>query len=292
MPAVHPPPTVAVLGTGKMGTALARRLAASGLTVVVWNRTRARAEALGVGRVAPTPADAAAAADVVVSSLTGPDAVRAAYLGPAGALETRGPELIVEMSTAGPAIIDELGPRVRAAGARLVDAPILGMPPTIERGEAILLAGGDPADVARAAAVLGPVGTVRHVGPLGHGARLKLVSNAMLADALTAAAELQAAGEAVGLAPEEVFWVLARQAPLLEPRRPTYVASGDQAVLFALRDLRKDLDLALDMFHDDGAPAPLTAATREVTGEVARERAAEDVAALIHRYRPRPAAGV
>ena len=50
--------TIAVLGTGRMGGAIARRLAASGFDLTVWDRTTARAQALDVGRVAPTPAEA------------------------------------------------------------------------------------------------------------------------------------------------------------------------------------------------------------------------------------------
>jgi 3-hydroxyisobutyrate dehydrogenase len=69
-----------------MGSAIAARLAAAGFPLVLWNRTHARAESLGIGRVADTPADAARDAELVVSCLTGPDAVRAAYLGAAGAL--------------------------------------------------------------------------------------------------------------------------------------------------------------------------------------------------------------
>ncbi|HEY0442766.1 MAG TPA: NAD(P)-binding domain-containing protein, partial [Candidatus Limnocylindrales bacterium] len=77
---------VAVLGTGKMGAAIAGRLDAAGFDVSVWNRTRSRAEALGRGRIADTPATASRDADVVISSLTGADALRAAYLGADGAI--------------------------------------------------------------------------------------------------------------------------------------------------------------------------------------------------------------
>jgi 3-hydroxyisobutyrate dehydrogenase len=68
---------VAILGTGRMGSALARRLAGAGLEPTLWNRTRARAEQAGVGRVVDTPAEAVRDADVVITSLTGADAVRA-----------------------------------------------------------------------------------------------------------------------------------------------------------------------------------------------------------------------
>ena len=68
--------TVAVLGTGKMGGAMARRLKQSGFDLILWNRTPERAQNLNVGPVARTPVEAARKADVVLSSLTGPEAVR------------------------------------------------------------------------------------------------------------------------------------------------------------------------------------------------------------------------
>ena len=106
---------VAVLGTGKMGSAIATRLFASGFEVVLWNRTRSRAESLGFGTVADAPAAAARDADIVVSSLTGPEAVRSAYLGPDGALTAGKGKLFVEMSTAGPDLVSDLAAYVAAA---------------------------------------------------------------------------------------------------------------------------------------------------------------------------------
>src|SRR5204862_7624402 len=78
--------SIAILGTGKMGSAIATRLSASGSELFLWNRTRSRAEALGIGTVADIPATAARSADIVISSLTGSEAVLAAYLGRDGAL--------------------------------------------------------------------------------------------------------------------------------------------------------------------------------------------------------------
>src|SRR5438094_7610877 len=76
---------VAVLGTGRMGGAIAHRLVASGFDLQVWDRTAAKASALNVGRVAQTPAEALRDADIVISSLTNAAAVHDVYLGPQGA---------------------------------------------------------------------------------------------------------------------------------------------------------------------------------------------------------------
>jgi 3-hydroxyisobutyrate dehydrogenase-like beta-hydroxyacid dehydrogenase len=278
-------PSIAVLGTGKMGSAIADRLAAAGFSLALWNRTRERAEALGIGTVADTPAAAVRDGDVVISSLTGPEAVRATYLGPDGAVSEGAGKLFIEMSTAGPDILPQLAADIAAAGGHLVDAPILGAPTAMRAGQAAILVGGDDRDIGRADAILAALGTVRHVGPLGSGARLKLVANSMLADVVLAAAELQVAGERAGLRPDDVFWVLDRMAPLLEARRNGIVENRHEPTLFALRDLQKDLDLAVGLFGRAGAEPPLTVEARHLVAAAARRYGDEDITAVARPYR-------
>lgn len=271
-------PRVAILGTGKMGAAFAARLA--DLEPILWNRTRSRAEAVGVGQVVDTPAAAAAAADVVITILTGPEAVRAAYLGPEGALMAPRGRVFVEMSTSGPEVLEELEPLVREAGGRLIDAPILGAPGVVLRGGAALLVGGDATAVDLARPVLERLGQVRSIGALGSGARLKLVSNSMLAAVIVAAAELEAAGEAVGLPKEEVFWTLARLVPALELRRGGYLERRHQPAQFALRDLAKDLGLASRLLQGR-ADIPVSDLVRELVATALADHGEDDISAVV-----------
>jgi 3-hydroxyisobutyrate dehydrogenase-like beta-hydroxyacid dehydrogenase len=277
---------VAVLGTGKMGAAIAARLDESGFEVVLWNRTRSRAEALGLGVIADTPAAAAAGVDIVISSLTGREAVLATYLGPDGALSAGAGKHFIEMSTAGPDLVADLAPQVAAAGGTFVDAPILGAPPTVRAGIASVVVGGASADVADVRQLLNVLGTVRHVGPVGSAARLKLVANSMLADVLLAAAELQAAGEAAGLDRDDVFFVLERVAPSLGARR-----AGLEGQLtptwFALRDLRKDMDLAMALYQLAESRTPMTTWSRDQVGTAAAVTPDRDISAIAALYRTR-----
>ena len=276
--------TIAVLGTGKMGSAIATRLSEAGFEVVLWNRTRSRAEALGLGTVAETPAAAARDADFVISSLTGPEAVLAAYLGPDGALSVGDGKHFIEMSTAGTDLVPKLAANVSAAGGTLIDAPLLGAPPVVREGGAAILAGGTDEDVAVANPVLVALGTVRRVGPLGSAARLKLVANSMLADVVLAAAELQVAGERAGLDSEDVFWVLERFVPSLEARRPGFLEDR-HTPQFALRDLRKDVDFATALFGESGTPTPLTHASSDLVSAAATAMPYLDISAVIRPYR-------
>jgi 3-hydroxyisobutyrate dehydrogenase-like beta-hydroxyacid dehydrogenase len=279
---------IAILGTGKMGSAIAARIAGAGFDVILWNRTRQRAEALDIGQVADTPAAAARGADIVISNLTGPEAVRSTYLGPDGAISGGAGKLFIEMSTAGPDILPALAAEVSAAGGRLIDAPILGAPPAMRAGQVAILVGGDEADFRLAEGVLSRLGTVRHVGPLGSGARLKLVANSMLADVILAAAELQVAGERAGLQPDDVFWVLERMAPLLTARRAGMIENRHEPTLFALRDLRKDLDLAVGLFGRSKVELPITVEARHLVTAAASQYGDEDISAVARPYREVP----
>jgi 3-hydroxyisobutyrate dehydrogenase-like beta-hydroxyacid dehydrogenase len=275
---------VAVIGTGKMGGAIATRLSDAGFEIVLWNRTQSRAHALGLGTVVDTPAAAVRDADIVISSLTGPAAVRAAYLGPDGALTVGDGKRFVEMSTAGPDLVSQLAVQVAAAGGTLVDAPILGAPPVVRAGEAAILVSGADEDVIAAMPVLSVLGPVRHVGPLGSAARLKLVANSMLADVVLAAAELQAAGENAGLEPDDVFWVLKRLVPALEVRRAGFVEGRHTPALFALRDLRKDVELATALFGSSAAETPITRSASDLIGAAAKLTPDLDITAVASLY--------
>lgn len=278
-------PRITVLGSGKMGSAIAGRLARAGFDLTVWNRTRARAEALGIGQVADSPAAATRNADIVISSLTGPDAVRATYFGPDGALASADQQLFIDMSTVGADTVTEFAAAIGPRAARLVDAPILGAPTLVRDGQAAILVGGQTADVDQATSVLSAVGQVRHVGPLGSAARLKLVANTMLVDLILAAAELQVAGEAAGLDADDVFWVLQRLAPALGIRRAGYLEGRHAPPLFALRDLRKDLDLAVALFTRSTADVPLTRLSQSLVTEAARATGGLDITSVIGHYR-------
>ena len=132
--------------------------------------------------------------------------------------------------------------------------------------------------------VLTAFGTVRHVGPLGSAARLKLVANSMLADVILAAAELQVAGENAGLNPDDVFWILERLVPALEARRAGHLEDR-HAPMFALRDLRKDLDFALALFAGSSAATPLTRVSSELVTAAATATPDLDITAVLLPYR-------
>jgi 3-hydroxyisobutyrate dehydrogenase-like beta-hydroxyacid dehydrogenase len=254
---------VAILGTGKMGGAMARRLAASDLDVILWNRTLDRAQALQLGRVAATPAEAVRDAQLIISSLTNDSAIRGVYLGDDGAFENGNGKLFIEMSTAGPDVIEELGHEALARGAHLLESPVVGSVPAVESGKLLILVAGDREDLDQALPVLEHLGDVLFVGQRGNAQRLKLIANSMLGITTAGAAELFAAGAAAGLERKQVFSILLRFAPGLGARERGFLEDQHTPTMFAVRDLVKDLDLALHTYGDTADAMPLTRAARE-----------------------------
>jgi 3-hydroxyisobutyrate dehydrogenase-like beta-hydroxyacid dehydrogenase len=175
---------------------------------------------------------------------------------------------------------------VRARGAAFVEAPVLGSTGAVEKGELFILCAGEPQDIDRARPVLEMLGTVTAVGPVGSANRLKLVANSMLAACSAAAAELQAAGVASGLDPELVFAVLKRFVPYLEARRAGYLEGRYQPVTFAVKDIVKDLTLALRLFGENQSATPYTELSHTLYSEVAVEHANEEMSAINERFRP------
>lgn len=275
---------VAILGTGKMGAAMARRLEDLGHELTLWNRTRSRAESVGVGHVASSPAEASAKAEFVLSMLTNADAVRSAYLGDQGALKAADGQVFIDMSTAGVDVDREIEAAAGQAGAEFIEAPVLGSIGAMLGGTGVILAAGSERAVDRARPVLQAFGEVRYIGPLGHAAALKLIANSMLAGVYSLTAELLGAGAAAGLSTDEVFYVLNRIAPLLTQRKAGFVEHRYEPVTFAMRDVVKDLDLATELFRRLGAVTPMTDRTRELYERAAATRADQEVSAIASLY--------
>ena len=275
---------VTILGTGKMGGAMARRLKSQGHELTVWNRTRERAAALGVGRVAATPADAARDADVVISMLTDAVAVRTAYLGEDGAVSAAKGQVFVDMSTAGPDVSAEIAPRLQNAGAQYVEAPVIGSVPAVEAGSLVVLASGSDAAIERARSVLEAMGEVRRVGDLGSAAALKLIANSMLAGVTALGAELHAAGTGAGLDAENVFWAISRIAPVLNMRKAGLVEHRYEPVMFSLHDAVKDVGLALEVYRRNASATPLTEKTKELYERAAKSVGSLDMSAIASLY--------
>jgi 3-hydroxyisobutyrate dehydrogenase-like beta-hydroxyacid dehydrogenase len=276
--------TVAVVGTGRMGSAMAERLANGGFAVVVYNRTPERAAALAerIGAtVAETAADAAARADVVITMLADDAAVRASYAGPEGiAAGMHAGSVAVDMSTVLPDTVRAIARDVRATGAGILDAPVSGSVASTLSGQLTIMAGGDAADLDRARPVLDRLaGRVFHLGPLGTGAAMKLAVNTVIFGLNGAVAEALVLAERSGIDRELAYDVLAGSAvgaPFVGYKRAAFLDPDATPVAFSLGLAGKDLGLIRTLADASGTPMPQAATNLEVI--TAAERRMGDAA--------------
>jgi 3-hydroxyisobutyrate dehydrogenase/2-hydroxy-3-oxopropionate reductase len=222
---------VAVIGLGAMGSRIARRLLDAGNDVVVWNRTREKTA--GFARVAETPADAAREADVTITMVANPQALREVTDGIA-------PKTLIEMSTVGPAAIRELAQTI----PNLLDAPVLGSRSEAEQGTLHVFVGGSAELYNQYEPLLATLGTVHHVGGLGAGAAAKLVANSTLFGALAVLAEALRLADRLGLSREAAFEVLAATPIAAQAeRRRAALEAGEYPPRFPLSLAHKDAEL-------------------------------------------------
>src|SRR5262252_2244776 len=240
------PRTVAVVGLGRMGSRMARRLLDAGYDVIVWNRSPERLSSLldSGALAASTPAEAGVRADVVITMVSDPAALRAVTEGPAGIAAVAATSLtVIEMSTVGPAAVG----RLRAAlpeGMRLLDAPVLGSLQEAESGSLTIFVGGPRRLFDDTRPLLSRLGTPIHAGHLGTGAAAKLVANGVIFDSLAALGEAVALAGALGLSREMTYRVLAGT-PLASQaqRRREAIEAGQYPQRFPLTLARKDARL-------------------------------------------------
>jgi len=269
--------TVAVVGTGRMGSAMARAIARAGMDLVVCNRTRDRAAILatevGCG-VAATPREAAAAADVAITMLADDAAVRATFDGPDGLLAGAHPGgVLVDMSTVTPDTIKAYEGRARAAGSGILDSPVSGSVHLAEAGTLTLMVGGEAADLERARPALEAVAkTIVHMGPLGTGAAMKLAVNTVVFGLNEAVAEALVLAEAAGIDRSVAYDVLAASAvgaPFVGYKRAAFLDPEGTPVAFSLDLTDKDLGLIATFAESLGVALPQAAVNRKVVREAA-----------------------
>ena len=263
---------VAVVGTGRMGAAMARRIAGAGHELTLYNRTSSTAQSLagGVGAaVAGTARAAVAHAEVVLVSLADDAAVEATYAGDDGLIAGLAEGAVVcDTSTVDPDTPRRLAALAAERGAIMLDTPVSGSVPLIERGELTVLAGGDAAALGRARPVLQSfASTIFHLGDVGSGAVMKLVVNSVVHALNAAVSESVVLAEKAGIDRATTYDVLessAVAAPFVKYKRPAFVDPESTAVAFSLALVAKDYDLIARLADGVGASMQQADSTRSL----------------------------
>jgi 3-hydroxyisobutyrate dehydrogenase len=255
---------IGLVGLGRMGRAIQSRLAGSGHEVTGWDRDALAMKAAADNgmTIAAHPRAVADAAGTVISIITEDHGVRGIFRGTDGFLsgDVRG-KLFIDMSTLQPMTGRELAPVVEAAGARLIDSPVLGTIPSARDGKLFAMVGGRAEDLEHARPVLDILTRkIVHMGPNGAGYAMKLAVNLGLAAFIQATGESLALGTREGLGLQQMLDVLA-EAPTANgwfAAKKRLLAGEPDEVTLDLRTLRKDMMSAVATGALAGTGMPLS----------------------------------
>jgi len=277
-----PQPRVSFIGLGLMGRPMGHNLLKAGFPLVVWNRTASRADSLVAAgaRLAASPKEAAAAADILITIVSDPPALEEVLWGSGSNSDDKSGgafaalkkgAIYIDSSTVSPTLARKIADAANAAGIRFLDAPVTGGTWGAEKGELLFMIGGESDTLEAARPVLSAMGKkLFHLGANGAGQTIKLAMNLLLALQVDAFAEALALVTGAGFAGEklvEVMQASMARSGVLDVKAPVML-SGDYKPSFPLRLMHKDLSLALELGNQLGIPLPATAAAREIYNAV------------------------
>ena len=293
---------IGFIGLGIMGSRMAANLQKHGYPLVVFNRTRAKAESLlgPCGTFSDSPAKLAEQVDVVFTMLAHPDAVEQAALGRDGFLDhLKANAVWVDCSSVNPSFSKKMAAEAARREVHFVDAPVTGSAGPAAEAKLIFWVGADPADLEAIRPLLLCMGNkIVHTGGHGAGTSMKMVVNLLLGTGMAAFAEAMALGEGLGISRKMLFDSLLGTpavAPFLASKREK-IESGNYEAEFPLRWIQKDMHLASVSAYESGVAMPLTNAAKELYRLAMRDgHDTEDFSAIydylttIHQKSPAPA---
>src|SRR5918911_660059 len=278
--------TVGFVGLGIMGKPMAENLIEAGYDLVVYNRTREKAEKLDGASVADTPREVAEHSDIIITMLPDSPQVEEVLAGEDGVLEgVEDGDLIVDMSTISPVVTEELSEKAKEQGASMLDAPVSGGDVGAIEGTLSIMVGGSEEDFERAKPLFDVMGsTVTHVGPTGAGQVTKAANQVVVALTIEAVSEALVLGSKGGVAPEKILDVLSGGLAgnkVMEVKREKFLShTFDPGFRSELH--HKDLGIALAAGREYGAVLPVTAIVDQMLLEMKRKGwGGEDHSALL-----------
>jgi 3-hydroxyisobutyrate dehydrogenase-like beta-hydroxyacid dehydrogenase len=244
---------VGFIGLGSQGAPMAGRIVEAGFPTTLWARRAASLEPFAdtTAKVAESPAELAAASDLVCLCVVGDADVEQVVTGDSGVLAGLKPGGAIAIhSTVHPKTCHKLAERAAAQGVSVIDAPVSGGAPAVAEGRLLVMVGGEDDVVERCRPVFASYADpIVHLGPLGSGQTTKLLNNLLFTANLGTAATTLALGEALGVLPERLTEVISRGSG---NSFALNVLGGDTAGLARLADmagslLQKDVRLIADV---------------------------------------------
>jgi len=257
------------IGIGRMGYAMAERLAKAGADLTVWNRTRAKAEPLSaLGAKVATDLSELAACDIVFVMVSAWDDVREVINGPRGLLSgDRAPKMVIECSSISLEGSAELRASLSQRGVQMLAAPVSGNAKVIKAGRLSFVCSGPRAAFDAALPALKMMGPAASYVGDGELARIvKICHNVFLGVVIQSLAEITVLAQKAGV-PRHAFLEFINQSVMgstFSRYKTPALVNLDFAVTFTPHLLRKDLDLGLDAARTFQVPMPLASITRDL----------------------------
>jgi 2-hydroxy-3-oxopropionate reductase len=278
--------TVGFIGLGIMGKPMAQNLIEAGYDLVVYNRTREKAEELDGATVAESPRAVAEQSDIIITMLPDSPQVEEVLAGEDGVFEgIQEGTLIVDMSTISPVVTEELSQQAQERGASMLDAPVSGGDVGAIDGTLSIMVGGSEEDFERARPLFEVMGdTVTHVGLVGTGQVVKAANQIVVALTIEAVSEALVLGSKGGVPPEKILDVLGGGLAgnkVMEAKREKMLShSFDPGFRVELH--HKDLGIALAAGREYGVTLPVTAIVDQMLETLKmRGRGDQDHSALL-----------
>jgi 3-hydroxyisobutyrate dehydrogenase-like beta-hydroxyacid dehydrogenase len=281
---------IGFIGLGIMGSRMAANLQKKGHDLVVYNRTKQKADALtAAGAVwAPTPADVARQVTVIITMLSKPDAVaETALIGKYGFLNhLAAGSLWIDCSTVNPSFSQLMASEAKQRKVRFLDAPVAGSKGPAEQAQLVFFVGGEKADVDEARPLLEAMGkAVSPIGGHGMGTAMKMVNNLVVAQAMVAFSEAIVLGESLGIPKDLMFNTLLSSpvaAPFLSMKRGK-LESGNFEAEFPLQWMHKDMQLVAETAYEAGVAMPATNTVKEIYALAVRKGLGEQDFSAVYK---------
>jgi 2-hydroxy-3-oxopropionate reductase len=286
--------TIGFIGLGVMGTPMARNLMGAGCSLVVHNRTPAKAQALAQlgARVAGSPQEVAQLSEVAITMVPDSPDVEHVYLAEEGLLAGATPgQLFIDMSSIEARVARSLAQRAGELGVQTLDAPVSGADVGAQEGTLSIMVGGESEAFERALPILRCLGrTIVHVGGAGAGQIAKACNQVLIAGTIEAVSEALVLGSKAGVDPQALLQALGgglgasrvlelKSAKMLSHR----FTPGFRASLH-----HKDLRNALAAAGQLGVPLPGAQAADKLLEELIAEGLGdEDHSAMLRRIEAR-----
>ncbi|HXO05108.1 MAG TPA: NAD(P)-dependent oxidoreductase [Candidatus Sulfotelmatobacter sp.] len=287
-------PTVGFIGLGLMGTPIAGNLLKAGFPVVIWNRTREKAEEFARKlakfdvKVGANPRETAEKADILITIVSDPPALEAVLWGQNGAMGgLRRDTTYIDSSTVSPALARKIAEACTERGVGFLDAPVTGGTWGAEKGELVFMVGGGKTVLERVKPALEAMG--KHIfllGPNGAGQTVKLAMNLILALQVDALAEALALVASAGVPGERLIEVLQSsmaRAAVLDVKAPLML-KNEFPPSFPLRLMHKDMALALDLAKQHAISLPAAAAAYSTYDAVKKSSTDDPDYAAVARF--------